>query len=167
MTIKKSTNKQSSSIFVQWFITFAAIVSILSIAAYAGVFSLIYKSDISKITLIIGSLFTVGSLFAGKLSFDIGKKKVSICDINKKLRILYFLEQAFFSLGLLGTIIGFCIMMQGTLNAAVDPNQIIAQLKVGSSTKLYATMCGLVSYLLLQLQVLVIENNTPHLNENQ
>lgn len=161
----KTKSNPQNSVFIQWFIVFAAIVAAFSIAAYSGAFTLIYKSDISRISLVIGTLFTCGSLLAGKLSFDIGKKSLSVPDINKRLRVLHFLEQIFFTLGLLGTIIGFCVMMQGTLNGAVDPNQIIAQLKIGSSTKLYATLSGIVSSILLQLQVLIIENNLNHLNE--
>lgn len=153
--------KNSKSLFVKWFIIFAAIIAACLIAGKLGVFSLILVSDISHISSLIAVLFLGASLTAGKLSYDLSRDvpKVGSVQLKQKLNTLNFLASSFFTLGLLGTIVGFCFMMHGTLNANVDVAQIIAQLKVGASTKLYTTLAGIVSSLLLQLQILVIEND--------
>jgi hypothetical protein len=144
-------------LFIKWFIVYALIVSASLVASYFGFFRLIYTSDISRLCTLIAVLFTGASLGAGKLSYDISKENISDLTITKRLMVLNFLAQTFVYLGLLGTIIGFCYMMRGTLNANVDVSQIIEQLKVGSSTKLYTTLSGIITSVLLQLQLLFIK----------
>jgi hypothetical protein len=150
---------KSKFLFVKWFIVFSATIAASCIAASLGFFSLVLASDISHLSSVIAVLFVTSSILAGKLSYEISSGLISTVSLKRKLKFLNFMADAFFTLGLLGTIVGFCYMMYGTLNsgAGVDVAQIIAQLKVGASTKLYATLAGILSSLLLQLQILIIE----------
>lgn len=151
------SNRQN--LFIKWFIIFAAILAGCSIAGSMGLFSVVLAADVSHLTTIIATLFLLSSLLAGKLSFDLSKDNVSDVSLKRRLKVLNFMADTFFTLGLMGTIIGFIYMMRGTLNANADVATIITQLKTGSSTKLFTTLFGLVSSLLLQVQVLVIEND--------
>jgi len=149
----------SSYLFIKWFIVAAAIIAVACIAAQMGFISLVIASDISHLSIFIAGLFVVASTLTGKLCYDISNESIDPVTVKKRLKILNFMADSFFTLGLLGTIIGFCYMMAGShavLNNT-DVNVIIQQLKVGSSTKLFATLSGIVSSLLLQVQILLIE----------
>lgn len=156
---------KSSQLFIKWFIIFAAIIASLVIASFSGVLSLVWRSDISHISSVIGVLFVGGSLLAGKVAYtssDNGGH--SLTNLNKRrMNVLEFLADVFFLMGLAGTIIGFCFMMQDTLQGT-DVTQIIGKLKAGSSTKLYTTLAGITASALLRLQMLVIKNT--FLDEN-
>lgn len=161
--------------FIKWFISFASILTASIIAGTQGVFSLVVQSDISHISSVIAFLFVVCSLLAGKLAYDLSDPddkdnwllttSEGRIRVKQRLNILRFMADAFFTLGLLGTIVGFCYMMKGTLNASNDVSVIITQLKVGSSTKLYTTLAGIVCSLLLQVQTLIITNDLVEDND--
>lgn len=154
--------KKSSQLFIKWFIIFGATMASLVIAAFSGVLALIWKSDVSHLSAVIGFLFVAGSLLAGKVAHSISSFVIPptvLSQQNKRrMNILEYLADVFFLIGLAGTIIGFCYMMQDSLQGT-DVNQIIAKLKSGSSTKLYTTLAGIVSSALLRLQMLVIKNS--------
>lgn len=150
---------KSSQLFIKWFIIFGATMTSLVIAAYSGVLALIWKSDVSHLSAVIGFLFLAGSLLAGKVAHSVSKYEETRLDNQnrRRMNVLEYLADVFFLIGLAGTIIGFCYMMQDSLQGT-DVNQIIAKLKSGSSTKLYTTLAGIVSSALLRLQMLVIKN---------
>lgn len=145
--------------FIKWFIIFGAILASLAIAGFSGALSLIWRSDISHLSAVIGVLFVVGSLLAGKVSYSVSSMDTPSFTLREKrqMNVLEFLADVFFLIGLAGTIIGFCYMMSDSLQGT-DVNQIIAKLKSGSSTKLYTTLAGISASALLRLQMLVIKN---------
>jgi hypothetical protein len=145
--------------FIKWFIIFGAIVASLAIAGFSGALSLIWKSDVSHLSAVIGVLFIAGSVLAGKVSYSVSSMNVPAFTTKEKrqMNVLEFLADVFFLIGLAGTIIGFCYMMQDSLQGS-DVNAIIAKLKSGSSTKLYTTLAGISASALLRLQMLVIKN---------
>jgi hypothetical protein len=150
---------KSSNLFIKWFIIFGAIVASLAIAGFSGALSLIWRSDVSHLSAVIGVLFVAGSLLAGRVSYSVSLANPPAFTTLEKRRmnVLEFLADVFFLIGLAGTIIGFCYMMSDSLQGT-DVNQIIAKLKSGSSTKLYTTLAGISASALLRLQMLVIKN---------
>jgi len=150
-------------LFIKWFIVFAAILAAVGIVWKMGLISLIVASDISHLSSIIAILFVISSFLAGKLCYDISNDNIELVTLKKRMKILNFAADSFFTLGLLGTVIGFCYMMSGghSVFAGGTDNvaQIIQQLKIGASTKLYATLSGIVCSLLLQVQILLIDTD--------
>ena len=63
----------------------------------------------------------------------------------------------FFSLGLLGTIIGLILATEGSLDSSVPTAQIVAGLKQGLNTAFYTTVCGIVFSLPLQVQLMILK----------
>lgn len=144
-------------LFIKWFIVFAVIMTLSLIAAHFGLFTLIFAADASYISFLICVLFLISSLITGKLSYDMSNEKIELVRIKRKLKLLNFISESFFTLGLLGTIIGFCLMMSSSLTATIGVAEIITQLKIGSSTALYTTLVGICASLALQIQVFLIE----------
>ena len=152
--------KKSQLLFIKWFITFSAIIASSCIAAYYGFFSLVFTTDISRLSLFMTVLFVITSLLMGKLSYDLSYKQIKLSILKKRLKFANFIAEILFTLGLLGTIVGFCYMMAKTLNANIDIAQIINQMKIGTSTTLFTTLVGIITSLLLQLQILFVESDT-------
>ena len=147
--------------FVKWFIVTAVTLSGAAIAYNFGILGLILQSDVTFLSLLIMVLFLVSTAIAGNVAHAAGQRPSGREDakyFSSRLRLLKFLAEHFFTLGLLGTIIGFCYMMQGALVDTLDVGEVIKQLKTGMATALYTTLTGIVSSLLLQLQIFLIED---------
>ena len=106
------------------------------------------------------SLYLTASVIAGHLCYCVDQLKKNV--IEKQIKLLEFFSENFFVLGLLGTIIGFCIMMYQSVGGTVQPDisQIIIALKSGLATAFYTTLVGIVCSLGLQLQLFVINRYT-------
>ena len=70
----------------------------------------------------------------------------------------WFAAEHFFSLGLLGTIIGLVLATQGSLDSSMPLNQIVSGLKIGLNTAFYTTVCGIVFSLPLQVQLMILKH---------
>ena len=150
------------TLFVKWFIITAATLAASYISWSTGLVDIIVKNDMSRLSIVMTVLYGAFCYLSGCLSYQIDKHGHGKVNYKRSLRILNFLSDKFFTLGLLGTIVGFCFMMYGTLNTGIDVNQIIAQLKVGVSTALYTTLVGMIYSLIGQLQIFVIEHHLKY-----
>lgn len=110
-------------------------------------------------------LYAGFSAYCGKLSKEIDKSSGRANEaFNKKLKIVEFIADNSTILGLLGTVVGMTYMMANTLGGGLDVANIILQLKTGSATAFYTTICGIVANILLNTQLLLIRNriSTSH-----
>jgi flagellar motor component MotA len=92
------------------------------------------------------------------LADKVDKKKVEndAADLSRRSEIGWFAAEHFFSLGLLGTIIGLIIATEGSLDGALPLAEIVGGLKEGLNTALYTTVCGIVFSLPLQGQLMIL-----------
>jgi len=145
-------------LFIQWFIIFAASIAGGLIAYNRGLIELFIKNDQSYICLILMILYVLGSSVAGYLAYRLKSLKKEL--VTKRLALLDLFSDNFFVLGLLGTIIGFCIMMYNSLGGqAPNPEQVIISLRAGLATAFYTTLVGIVTSIFLQLQKFVITHH--------
>ena len=68
----------------------------------------------------------------------------------------WFSAEHFFSLGLLGTIIGLIFATSGSLDSSLPVGEIVAGLKEGLNTAFYTTVCGIIFSLPLQFQIMIL-----------
>jgi hypothetical protein len=105
------------------------------------------------------TVYVILCVFIGLLCFnaDLCKKKADKEAIIRKSDIGWFCAEHFFSLGLLGTIIGLCIATGDSLTDSDSVSQIVAGLKHGLNTAFYTTICGITLSLFSQIQLLVLK----------
>jgi flagellar motor component MotA len=108
------------------------------------------------------------SLYIGRLCYLADKinekrKKEAIHHLQQRSDIGWFAAEHFFSLGLLGTIIGLVIATHGNLDSSLPISTIVAGLKKGLNTAFYTTICGIIFSLPLQIQLMVLKHK---LNED-
>ena len=131
----------------------------LFFAEQKGALSLIIANDKSYLAIAIMSLFVITTVFVGTLAYrtDVAKEK-DVPVLIRQSNTGWFCAEHFFSLGLLGTIIGLVIATSGSLDAERPITEIVSGLKTGLNTAFYTTICGIVFSILLQIQLLLVDN---------
>ncbi len=156
--------------FTKWFLVNAVMFTALFLAEQKDIISAIIKNDLSRISILIISLYILMSAYIGRLSYlsdKINKNKEDEAKefLSKRAEVGWFAAEHFFSLGLLGTIIGLVIATDGNLDSSLQTSQIVAGLKEGLNTAFYTTVCGIVFSLPLQVQLMILKFKLDSKNE--
>ena len=114
----------------------------------------LYTNDLTYITFLITAIAALTTLSLGY------KFKVPAA-VN--VNVEWFVSDVVLTLGMLGTIIGFMIMLQGTFSSIEfnDTNSIrlaLSSMSQGLFTALNTTLIGLVSSIVLKVQLTVYGN---------
>jgi hypothetical protein len=149
--------------FTKWFLLNAVMLTAVFFAETKGAVSLMVKSDVSYLTIVIMALYVVVSGMVGKLCYLADRasgnavKDIDERDkISRHAEIGWFAAEHFFSLGLLGTVLGLCVATSTNLNDEAQVSTIVAGLKTGLNTAFYTTICGIVFSLPLQAQLMIL-----------
>ena len=141
----------------------AIIFTALFFAQTRGALTIIVENDISKLSVLIMSLYVLISGYVGHLCYLSDHMSDKNSKTRKKKRLStkkskYWLVRcrAFLSLGLLGTIFGLCVATSTNLDSTAPLGQIVAGLKKGLNTAFYTTICGIIFSLPLQAQLLIL-----------
>lgn len=130
-----------------------AVVGVIA-AAHHGLLGHIWASDPTGITALIGLLYLVGVMRGLYRSY----KDYSLFPCEEEPSAL--LASICLGLGLLGTIIGFALMLGHIPN--VNPNNVaqtrmaLDGVALGMRTALYTTGVGLVAQMILSVQVFIL-----------
>tara|TARA_Y100000310_G_scaffold326457_1_gene391384 strand:- start:665 stop:1195 length:531 start_codon:yes stop_codon:yes gene_type:complete len=151
--------------FTKWFLLNAVVLTGVFFAETKGAVSMIVKNDLSHISILIMLLYVVVSAFIGKLCYLADKMSKDDPDKNlkeedyltKRADLGWFAAEHFFSLGLLGTIVGLVLATEGSLDSSLPTSEIVAGLKEGLNTAFYTTVCGIVFSLPLQVQLMILK----------
>ena len=133
--------KISMTTFTKWFLLNSVMFTTLVLMEQKGTISTIIKNDLSYISIVIMLLYVAVSAFVGKLCYLSDKIKDGTvggdddrAKLSKRADIGWFAAEHFFSLGLLGTIIGLVIATDGSLDSSLPTSEIVAGLKEGLNT---------------------------------
>jgi hypothetical protein len=147
--------------FTKWFLVNAVFLTAVFFAETKGAISLMVKSDISYLTVVIMTLYVCISIMVGRLCYlsdkiNKGREREARRHLSKRAEVGWFVAEHFFSLGLLGTVLGLCVATATSLNEGSAINDIVSGLKVGLHTAFYTTICGIVFSLPLQVQLMIL-----------
>ena len=127
--------------------------------------STIVQNDLSHISILIMVLYVAVSGYIGRLCYL--SDKISTKNpknrqkekeyLKKRIDLGWFSAEHFFSLGLLGTIVGLIFATRGSLDGSLPTSEIIGGLKEGLNTAFYTTVCGIVFSLPLQVQIMILK----------
>lgn len=151
--------------FTKWFLLNSVVATAIFLAEQKGAISTIIKNDLSYISILIMFLYVCVSGYVGRLCYlsDKMSKKNSktklkeIEYLKKRSHFGWFSAEHFFSLGLLGTIVGLIFATRGSLDSSLPVGEIVAGLKEGLNTAFYTTVCGIVFSLPLQVQLMILK----------
>ena len=155
--------------FIKWFLLNAIFLTAIFFAETKGAISLMVKSDISYLTIVIMTLYAMVSIMVGRLCYLADRLETADCgcgddqpiEANRqrlfaRSDVGWFAAEHFFSLGLLGTVFGLCVATSTSLTEGSEISGIVAGLKTGLNTAFYTTICGIVFSLPLQVQLMIL-----------
>ena len=121
-------------------------------------FLALYSSDQTKISFLIISIYLIASIVTGYLSYEKNQN-------TKKLsNYVWFSSETMVTLGLIGTVAGFLIMLSSAFDNLDVKNvenvqEVITDMSLGMSTALCTTLVGLICSVLTKIQMVILENN--------
>ena len=143
---------------LKWWLIFCLMLLATAGSGYFGLHTTLYSADTTKL-----SFFILGLCFSTSVWIGIKTYKVSeLEDFSQSTDVGWFVSESCLALGMIGTVIGFLLML-GTaftnldITNSVALQEALASMAVGMSTALYTTLIGLISSLVLKVQLVNLE----------
>ena len=100
--------------FLRWWLMFTAICVGTYFAFNAGFIQKFFEVDITHISLLIFAIFILFSFMTGYDTYKIGKRGCTKGTFNRT-QTGWFFSDALMTLGMLGTVVGFIMMLSGNI----------------------------------------------------
>ena len=133
-------------------------------AAYAqitvGVFNYLIEMDVSRLSLVSICLFLFANGYVSYYSYQVQFYKTKIDEM--RLRPLWFCTEALLAIGMIGTMIGFLIVLMTAfenidVSDAAGMKEIIGYVASGMGVALLTTLTGLITSNILKFQLILLE----------
>lgn len=143
--------------FLRWWLIALVVAVIAFWGWYAGIFELMYLYDHSKLTFVTLAVFLYSSVVIGISTYKVTDENFNEEVQKERQEFGWFTAELCMALGLLGTVIGFIIMMNADITSftAADPasvQRLIGIISSSMGTAFYTTAVGLTTSILLKLQ---------------
>ena len=138
---------------LRWWLIFCLTILAGGIAIYFDIHKELYKADQTKISFLILTIFVLTSIWIGVVT------KLQ----DRTVELGWFIAEACLALGMIGTVTGFILMLNGAFtqidlsNPTTIQNSLV-NMALGMSTALYTTLTGLICSLALKIQLVNVEN---------
>jgi len=151
------------TLFLKWWL-FLSITLLGTLGlGQQGYLHLLWEGDTTKLSFVLLSIFTVMSGWCGYKTWTLSRfldngqtEEYLVEKIEHLMEVGWFTSDLCLSIGMMGTVIGFIMMLSGFTNIDVKDMStvqgLIKNLGVGMSTALYTTLTGLVCSALLKIQ---------------
>ena len=151
------------TLFLKWWLFISAVMAGAPYLYFTDMFALLWNKDATKLSYVLLLLFVFMSVWCGyktwRLSVFLDSNKTEkyiIEKIEHLMEVGWFTSDLCLSIGMMGTVIGFIMMLSGFSNVNVEDlstvQGMIKGLGAGMSTALYTTLTGLVCSALLKIQ---------------
>jgi len=150
--------------FLKWWLFFTLTIVGTIFSYYSGMLGLIWEKDASYLSFVTILVFYVTSLICGtniyRLCRVTNPSKDTLQSFEKHEDIGWFISEVCLNLGMLGTIIGFCMMLAGFDVLDISKQQtvqgLLTELGKSMATALYTTLVGLICGQLLKIQYFLL-----------
>ena len=140
--------------FLQWWLFFVLQIIILGASYVYELHLYILNNDQTYISFILIGIWLLTSM---RIGYKLGK---NIQTSNEKF---WFIAETCMAIGMMGTVLGFILMLGGSNLASIDPTDVegmknvIGQLASGMATALLTTLTGLIVSVSLRTQLMIGE----------
>lgn len=146
-----------NTVLMRWWIQTVVVIFASILAGHLGWWEALWEADQTKISILICGVYIFATSLAGLIC-----KKNDTKFLKDNENYIWFASEATISLGMIGTVAGFLMLLSGAFVgidvANTDALQaVISDLAVGMSTALTTTLLGLIASVLLKLQMIIIE----------
>ena len=138
-----------------WWLTVCVQLLLIAVAGFYGFFNFVVENDVTHLSELIFVTWALTTIVIGLKLFR------SYSDDYTKQ---WFFAEACMTVGMIGTVIGFLIMLSGAFGQ-LDPSnvtlmkQVIGEMATGLSTALITTLNGLIASLFVKLQIIIVEDH--------
>jgi len=151
------------TLFLKWWL-FAVLMSMTFVAlAMSKFFHVLWDKDVTKLSFVLVVLFVSMSTWCGYKTFrlskflDDGRTENHLVEkIEHLIEVGWFTSDLCLTIGMIGTVTGFIMMLSGFTSVDIGDIQtiqdLIKKLGLGMSTALYSTLVGLICSSLLKIQ---------------
>lgn len=151
-------------VFWKWWTTIVVCIVLLVIAeTNISISNYLFVLDSTKISLIILTILVACSAFIGYKAY---KKQFRQREVSQKsVEPIWFFSDAVLSIGMVGTLVGFLIVLTTTFSNITDysPEElknIIGTLASGMGIALITSLTGLLSSILLKFQLVLLDGES-------
>tara|TARA_Y100001951_G_scaffold72612_1_gene59508 strand:- start:1623 stop:2081 length:459 start_codon:yes stop_codon:yes gene_type:complete len=143
---------------LKWWLIFCLTLLGFGTSIYFDVHKHLYEADVTRLSYLILFIFACTSIWIGSKTYQVSIKE----DYSQSCEVGWFVAESCLTLGMVGTVTGFLLML-GTAFANVDVTdastlqQALSDMAVGMSTALYTTLVGLISSLIIKVQLVNLE----------
>ena len=148
-----------SNCFLKWWLITCAILASSAVIHYFDMWITLWHLDQTKISFGILILFYGLTAHLGYQSYKLYKHR----PLNfRTIEVSWFFAESMITLGLIGTVTGFIIMLGGAfaeldLSNIGQAKEVIRDMAAGMSTALTTTLVGLVCSIITKLQLMNLE----------
>lgn len=150
-------------LFLRWWLVFTSILTGITIFTLNSGWSELYNKDATKLSFVIIAMFISMSEWCGYKTWRISRftngdddDPTVVKNVKYAIETGWFTSDLCLTIGMMGTVIGFIMMLSGFTKVDVsDVNtvqELIKSLGIGMSTALYSTLTGLICSALLKIQ---------------
>lgn len=152
--------------FLEWWWFFCTTILATFILHTMDVFHAIWNVDQTKISFVILALFIVMTLYCGRQAWILSNIQKNNLPLDPQIKHRYeagwFTSEICLTLGLIGTVSGFILMLYGAfadinVSDTVSIQESLKKMSLGMSTALYTTLVGLLTSLVLKIQYFRLE----------
>ena len=153
------------ALLLKWWLFLCVQGAVISIANHFQFYQSLFMKDRTRIGFGILTILIVTSIWIGQKVYKLSKLNVTKSmkeGLMNDLSIQWFIAESCLVLGLVGTVCGFIIML-GTAFVDIDVSNIhsmqnaLSQMSIGMSAALYTTLMGLLSSLVIKIQLVNVE----------
>lgn len=144
------------TVFLRWWLMFC----VFAIGAFTlqkfELFEALYHADQSKLSFLIMGIFILITPYIGYLTYRLSKN----LDVEPfKIENCWFFANECQTIGLVGTVIGFLIMLSSAfvgmdVSDVASVQQALETMTIGMGSALLTTLVGMVSGLLIKMQLM-------------
>ena len=144
----------------KWYLIVCLETLLIAIAVYFGFHEQLWINDQTKLSFLITFIWAVSTVFVGWLHTLEDKIR-----IEKDTKSAWYMAESCLTLGMIGTVAGFLLMLGAAFsNIDVSNTQTLqaalSSMALGMSTALYTTLVGLVASLFIKSQLINLEHYT-------
>ena len=151
------------ALFLKWWLFFTVVCVGFIYAVGIGAIETLWDKDATKLSFVLLALFGFVSAWCGYKTWtlskflDSGREDEHIVEkIDHLIEVGWFSSDLCLTIGMIGTVSGFIMMLSGFYTVDVSQvetiQELIKQLGAGMSTALYSTLVGLICSALLKIQ---------------
>ena len=143
---------------LKWWLIFCLILIGFGASYHFNLHTLLYHADVTKHSFLIIVIFIFTSVWIGRKTYDLETST----GIDDKIDVGWFIAETCLALGMVGTVTGFLYMLGSAFeNIDISNTQTLqdalASMAKGMSTALYTTLIGLISSIIIKIQLVNYE----------